>query len=550
MEKVVPRTIGDTISNSVKPFHMSTQGRSTPAFLAIGHATTSAEKTSSTNTGKFSNAPVPQLFQLNTPPSRSSMSSVEVDLLPNDTQLPPYINNFQTDVPPRTTLKQIPLKKKSLFAQNSSTSDECAAGPMNEVELTKTPPNLSTPRYPNSPPAGSGGKYMMKSKRTSWIMDSGGPTDTASTPSTPISLPENIKSGRSRKGSLVFTDHTPCHQHHNRENISLEEIPTPPRNFISPSSSTSFMNDIKSGSIYKLRQEKHYHRRNSSISSNLADNVASMSCSDEYASCNEVEPLGSKGNIMHAQCNELGIHHQGIQFPIDCKQQGHKLSNSLSQKIPTKNVDLICNDIPKPESSFHRAPPINRTPINIQGLPEYQESIQTFLKKRLSSTTTLSPSSTAVIDVDKDVVEIDLNNDSRSMDASMSFAALDEHNNEIRSPVYPAMFLSNNTINRSDNKTERSHQAEAEMVASISCNHGCTSVCETEPQGTDYFSLTVTQQGIGFWVILDIAVHTNICKYVLHLQNLKVFLSGVAHYVQTESASDRIHTLVNCVSLA
>jgi hypothetical protein len=58
---------------------------------------------------------------------------------------------------------------------------------------------MFSPRYA-SPPAGSGGKYMVKSKRTSWIVD----VAETSTPSTPISLPENTQLPRSRKNSVDY----------------------------------------------------------------------------------------------------------------------------------------------------------------------------------------------------------------------------------------------------------------------------------------------------------------------------------------------------------
>jgi hypothetical protein len=290
METVVPRTKDDSNGNSVKPFHTSTQARSSPAFVTVSHVTTSAEITNPTNINRLRNVPL----LLNRTQSRSSLSSTEDESLHNIAQQPPLPLPLK-DTLPRTAIKQIPLKKKSLFAQYNSSGDEYASGPNIEIDLTKTPPISSTsplfsPRYANSPPAGSGGKYMMMSKRASWIVDAGGPSDnTASTPSTPVSLPENIKPGRSRKSSLVGTPH------HHRRIISLEEIPTSSSTVISRSSATSFiMNDIKSGSISKLRQEK-YHR-NSSISSILTDNAGALSCSDGYESCNEVGSLNSKGN--------------------------------------------------------------------------------------------------------------------------------------------------------------------------------------------------------------------------------------------------------------
>jgi hypothetical protein len=136
------------------------------------------------------------------------------------------------------------------------------------------------------------------------------------------------------------------------------------------------------------------------------------------------------------------------------------------------------------------------TPSNIQGLPEYQQSIHTFVKRQLSNTITISPSSVAAIDVDKDVVEMDLNEDFSNFDTSISFTTLDEQN-EFQSPVYPAMFLNNNdTMNGTDNETSHHIQFDDVIDSYYNCYHGNTSVPGRESEETDYFALAVIRQGI------------------------------------------------------
>jgi hypothetical protein len=114
---------------------------------------------------------------------------------------------------------------------------------------------MFSPRYA-SPPAGSGGKYMVKSKRTSWIVD----VAETSTPSTPISLPENTQLPRSRKNSVD------CH----RRLLSLDQDA-----------------HERSSSFTKLREKRLSqspidHERASSVSSVLTDLSLSTSSSSEF----------------------------------------------------------------------------------------------------------------------------------------------------------------------------------------------------------------------------------------------------------------------------
>jgi hypothetical protein len=168
----------------------------------------------------------------------------------------------------------------------------------------------------------------------------------------------------------------------------------------------------------------------------------------------------------------------------------------MIRTISSTSTDLISNDIPSSTASFRRTTPMN-TPSNIQGLPEYQQSIKTFLKRQLSNTAAVSPSSITALDIDKDVIEIDLNEDFSSFDVSMPFAASDEHN-EFQCPVYPAMFLNNDTVNGIDNEASGNSQVGEETGSYYNCYYGNTSVPGMEVEGSDYFALTVITQGRAF----------------------------------------------------
>lgn len=287
MEQVAPRTTeaaaaAAAMDNTVKPFFKSSQPRSNPAFVSVSHVTTSAEITNPSLNNKLKSVPIPQPLLLKRPPSHSSMSSIDDDNnIRNTTQLPPQVPSNETSsssftaTRSGTAIKQIPNKKKSFFVHGNS-GDEYASSPGSEPDVHTTTSNTSpmfSLRYANSPPAGSGGKYMIKSKRSSWIVDAGvggvqtpssataSDTINSSTPSTPVSLPETVRFSRSRKSSTIDDNNTRSKL---REN-----------NFIYDE-----------------------HQRTCSISSILTDNISILSDSEEYESCNDNGSILSPGNTI------------------------------------------------------------------------------------------------------------------------------------------------------------------------------------------------------------------------------------------------------------
>lgn len=296
MEQVAPRTTeaaaeeaatataaaAVTADEAVKPFFKSTLPRSNPAFVSVSHVTTSAEITNPSLNSKLKRVPIPQTLLFKRPPSRSSISSIDEDNnIRNTTQLPPQAPSSETSSSPFTAMRsgtainQIPNKKKSLFVHGNS-GDEYASSPGSEADIHTTTSNTSpmfSIRYANSPPAGSGGKYMIKSKRSSWIVDTtvGGvqtsssttasDTINSSTPSTPVSLPETVRFSRSRKSSTIDDNNTRSKLREN--NFTYDK-----------------------------------HQRNCSISSILTDNISILSGPDEYELCNNNESILSSGNII------------------------------------------------------------------------------------------------------------------------------------------------------------------------------------------------------------------------------------------------------------
>lgn len=132
----------------------------------------------------------------------------------------------------------------------------------------------------------------------------------------------------------------------------------------------------------------------------------------------------------------------------------------------------------------------NTTTQSINGLPEYQQSIQNFVKRQLSNTTTAAAS--ALLEADKDVIEIDLDEERRDILYNENHTTNDGY----QSPVYPALFL-NDMIG--DNDEDSSSETDV--------FYGCTSAYEGEKG--DYFSLCTYTQGkkkIYFIVLLCLLI--------------------------------------------
>ncbi|KAI9264191.1 hypothetical protein BDA99DRAFT_536917 [Phascolomyces articulosus] len=144
-------------------------------------ASTSETSTPSTSTStKLRSVPIPQPLLLKRRTSRSSVSSSCDDLNEsnNNKQLnSPYKQHGQLPPPPTPAAEQ----HLSLLEYGSSPGSEIdqpqshLLASSNQSNNPKSPhhqptssPSASSPRYA-SPPAGSGGKYMVKSKRASWI---------------------------------------------------------------------------------------------------------------------------------------------------------------------------------------------------------------------------------------------------------------------------------------------------------------------------------------------------------------------------------------------
>jgi hypothetical protein len=138
----------------------------------------------------------------------------------------------------------------------------------------------------------------------------------------------------------------------------------------------------------------------------------------------------------------------------------------------------------------------------IHGLPAYQQSLQNFLKRQLSNTTQ------SALEADKDIEEIDLDEERESM-----FDTIHSNNmnsESYQSPVYPALFLNNNNNNENDNifvlDDENFYY------------HGNTSVYENETN-EDYFTL-YSNDGQGMTLSGIVTIEK---KYLYKITNLLLY---------------------------
>ncbi|KAI8887230.1 hypothetical protein K501DRAFT_330660 [Backusella circina FSU 941] len=314
MEEVAPRNTTPP-SDSSTTFYNSTQNRSNPAFVTVSHVTTSAEITN----------PISKLRSIAPVLNRSkhnSMSSIKDNGNSPATSVPSrdsisvsHHNNNNNNKKP-TSLLQIDNNI------NNSNNDDYASSTGSESDIIQSRQmhtnSIFSPRYA-SPPAGSGGKYMVKSKRTSWIVD----VAETSTPSTPISLPENTQLPRSRKNSVD------CH----RRLLSLD--------------------DERASSFIKLREKRASqspiidHERASSVSSVLTDISLSTSSSSEFPNlCSSKLPIGKQRrrssvlrNMSSADLTEI------INDPSGLPAYQQSIQTFLKQQMSRKSSDEADEDV-------------------------------------------------------------------------------------------------------------------------------------------------------------------------------------------------------------
>ena len=271
MDKVAPRLAskGDPKINSAEPVESHLEPSVNPIDVSAEIAIPTA------SASKVRCVPIPQPLLLKRRTSRSSMSSchdpndsahhspsnfgpLNVHLSPN-ARRPSTPNAAQLTFPSAASPSAAEPSSPAAPCRKSSFLSYLEYGSSPETEKSRLQPQ-SSPKYA-SPPVGSGGKYIVKTKRASWIDANAAslsqPNEASvSTPMTPVSLPDNMRM-RHRKSSVVEVAawpkqnqtqaHTPTQA---QEADRWSQLPIP--SLSSPSAHLMH----KSGSLSRLRETK------------------------------------------------------------------------------------------------------------------------------------------------------------------------------------------------------------------------------------------------------------------------------------------------------
>ncbi|KAG0298842.1 hypothetical protein BGZ96_006233 [Linnemannia gamsii] len=237
--------------------HNSSMGASTGSLSSSG----GLDSGNGSNSTKFKSIPIPQPL-LTRRSSRSSLSSNDSDDVPHAHQHHYRSTSSTLPIPesPRATHLHHPRAgSTSRRPSNLATSMSNSLSDWDQGSFSTKPSpggagsSAGGSNLPNSG-GGSGGKYLIRSRRTSWI-DAGGHSDYGSTPSSPKAI------GRialSRRASIT-------------DELSLDEW-SPTRSQASPSLNT-YSTSIPTGSFSQYMAQE---RRSRSGSPNTGQSIASL----------------------------------------------------------------------------------------------------------------------------------------------------------------------------------------------------------------------------------------------------------------------------------
>ncbi|KAF7728237.1 hypothetical protein EC973_006518 [Apophysomyces ossiformis] len=626
-------------------------------YVTTGSVTPTTEITnpqSPSTSSKLRSVPIPQPLLLKRRTSRSSISSHD-DTTDHTSHYKPAAGGLARSVTNSASAQLSPIALSNTENPNSPTGSiggprkswlsdmEYSSSPGSEVDTpfsmqaphgTGSPQSqchsvqmpfnsaqrstsgTSSPRYA-SPPAGSGGKYMVKSKRASWIDASAATgsvsnqpdSSSPSAPSTPVFLPEHLAKARKssteitpvpaksserhdlesrsyhpaslglmhKSGSLSRlrenrTPGTPPHRENHLDSVaplspssneqalpanSLYERNSRPKRCSYADGNATDMEEVAStastdtqnaspalwhGLGRRHTQRGIFHERTSSISSIVSD---SSITTDEYYSpasspyTHQSPQIGSplhlptpveRGDVGKGSSRpeyiaipaSTSIIHNNVSMPpaASTSTQGNqkmrrRSSMSILKYIPSSELaNIVSGNSPNPVSDgsscdvaitsphplTRPSTPDTSTPSTALngGIPVYQHSLQSFLRRQLSSkrkttrdrrslpTPELSGN---VPDADRDVIEIQLddgpsttaNNRAEYANECKPFNSGRSDTGSLQSPVYPALLL-----NAEDSGIESETDSNF-LFFTNSC--GATSVPEMDQreERNDYF---------------------------------------------------------------
>ncbi|KAL9538066.1 hypothetical protein MBANPS3_011225 [Mucor bainieri] len=437
----------------------------------------------------------------------------------------------------------------------TTTTTQTVRSPPPTGTSTSTTSSSFSPRY-SSPPAGSGGKYMVRSKRASWIDGSSSMTPHDSTPSTPITQPTTATSNTTttttksimipplglpkplqnqalaasddsslKSGSLskLREDRQQQYQTPRRENSLDSGAPLSASSSTTDNSGHSFLlnksrkqsEDAATGDMEDVTYDQHHypsssssrkrssvHERKASVSSIVTD--SSLASEDMYsplssphrykgtAAAGPATSSSSGGHrsasasplVTHALTSSSTPHTPYVSSPHKARRRS---SMSMLRNIPSSELaDIINGHSPNP---ILETPPadllsgMQQHPLNmmaetstttattsssssdmpsavspsVDGVPIYQHSLHSLLRKQLSSKRKPMRDRRSLPNIDgrpqeadKDVVEMNL--DAGPLHAADMASPMYDHSamaeDDLKSPVYPAMLLNESQCSR------------------------------------------------------------------------------------------------------
>ncbi|KAG2231009.1 hypothetical protein INT48_001616 [Thamnidium elegans] len=393
------------------------------------------EKKPEEHTSKLRSVPIPQPLILKRRTSKSSLSSFDEHHAEE---------NYPTSPSGSVSGGDFSNRKSFLFDMDYSSSP----GSDNDILYHRSPPppstllsSSTTPRY-SSPPAGSGAKYMVRSKRASWIDGSSSITfdSTPSTPTTqpqskipPLCLPKTIEDNSLKSGSLSKL----------REDRQLQ-----------PKRESSVDSNTPLSATSSNTETTQFHERKTSVSSIMTD--SSLASEDVYSPTSSPHrPKSSSHGPRSASASPLVTHAQST--PHKARRRS---SMSMLRNIPSSELaEIISGNSPNPILETPPSDLISGHPLAIDD-QEMNEpyhpphSLHSLLRKQLSSKRKPMRDRRSLPNIDKeadkDVIEMNLDPDPTISSTSASNTTFDLV--EEGSPVYPAMLLNENTVVEPDPK--------------------------------------------------------------------------------------------------
>ncbi|KAG0792088.1 hypothetical protein G6F16_004230 [Rhizopus arrhizus] len=443
-------------SNKLNPVFdtlLQSSERAQAASVTVSPVTTSAELSlSSSASTKLKSVPIPQPLILKRRASRSSISSAddlgEQSWSRNMTPIQHMFTDTYSISPTNSVLSADFSHRKSFLADNDYSSSLGSEQDTLHTTARSPPPPVSfSPRY-SSPPAGSGGKYMVRSKRASWI-DASSSVHHESLPTTPTMQPTTIKP------LIAPLIHTHKHQ----------SSPVPVPSSSHPHEDTS----LKSGSLSKLREDRQQQllqpKREGSVEGSLLITEKLKKASTD----SDLEDLTFEKRSLRERKSSISsvitdctltseespmssphrVKLQFIQSPSAPSSTSHTPSTSktrrrssmhLLRNMPTSELaDIVSGHSPNP---ILDTPPTEERTLVDPPLysPDTPPSLHSLLRRQLTTGKRRSHAKDRVSnpEQDKDVVEIDLDDVPREHENTERFV------NSLRmqdAPIYPAMLL-------------------------------------------------------------------------------------------------------------